>query len=53
MKKIHEVVIYHSTDAKDSRSSSNQKLVNFKKGIKREESAYRTLKDERYFDGFS
>ena len=28
-------------------------MVSFKKGIKREETAYPTLKDERYFDGFS
>ena len=28
-------------------------MVNFKKSIKREETAYPTLKDERYFDGFS
>ena len=28
-------------------------MVGFKKGIKREETAYPTLKDERYFDGFS
>ena len=29
------------------------KLVSFRKGIKREETAYPTLKDERYFDSFS
>ena len=28
-------------------------MVSFKKGIKREETSYPTLKDERYFDGFS
>ena len=28
-------------------------LVSFRKGIKREETAYPTLKDERYFDSFS
>ena len=28
-------------------------MISFKKGIKREETAYPTLKDERYFDGFS
>ena len=28
-------------------------MASFKKGIKREETAYPTLKDERYFDGFS
>ena len=34
-------------------SNQKQKLASFKKGIKREETAYPTLKDERYFDGFS
>ena len=29
------------------------KFVSFRKGIKREETAYPTLKDERYFDSFS
>ena len=28
-------------------------MDSFKKGIKRKETAYPTLKDERYFDGFS
>ena len=28
-------------------------MASFKKGIIREETAYLTLKDERYFDGFS
>ena len=28
-------------------------MISFKKGIKREETAYPTLNDERYFDGFS
>ena len=28
-------------------------MASFKKGLKREETAYPTLKDERYFDGFS
>ena len=28
-------------------------MISFKKGIKREETAYPTLKDERNFDGFS
>ena len=31
----------------------NEKLVSFRKGIKREETAYPTLEDERYFDSFS
>ena len=34
-------------------STSNQKLVSFRKGIKREETSYHTLKDERYLDCFS
>ena len=48
-------VIYTLSDGIESRpiSNKNQKLVCFKKGIKREETAYATLKDERYFDGFS
>ena len=46
-------VIYHSSTATESRNTSNQKLVCFRKGIKREETAYPTLKDERYFDSFS
>ena len=32
---------------------SNQQLAGFKKGIKREETSYPTLKDERYFDSLS
>ena len=31
----------------------DQKLVSFRKGIEREETAYPILKDERYFDSFS
>ena len=46
-------IIMNSTDTKDFKASSNQMLVSFKKGIKREESAYPTIKDERYFDGSS
>ena len=48
-------VIYTLSDGIESRPipNTNQKLVRFKKGIKREETAYPTLKDERYFDGFS
>ena len=53
--KFMKYVIYNLSDSTESRplSNQNQKLVNFKKGIKREETAYPTLKDERYFDGFS
>ena len=46
-------VIYNSSDVKDSRPTPNQKLASFKKGIKREESAYPALKDEMHFDSFS
>ena len=45
-------VMYHSSTATEPRNTSNQKLVSFRKGIKREETAYPTLKDERYFDSF-
>ena len=45
-------VIYHSSTATEPRNTSNQNLVSFRKGIKREETAYPTLKDERYFDSF-
>ena len=53
--KFMKYVIYTLSDGIESRpiSNNNQKLVSFKKGIKREETAYPTLKDERYFDGFS
>ena len=48
-------VSYTLSDGIESRPipNKNQKLISFKKGIKREETAYRTLEDERYFDGFS
>ena len=46
-------VIYHSSNVPEPRQSSNQKLASFRKGIKREETAYPRVKDERYFDGFS
>ena len=52
-RKIHEICYYHSSNATESRNTSSQKLVSFRKGIKREETAYPTLKDERYFDSFS
>ena len=47
--KYMKFVIYHSSTAIEPRNTSNQKLVSFRKGIKREETAYPTLKDERYF----
>ena len=51
--KYMKFVIYNSSTATEPRATSNQKLTSFKKGIKREETAYPTLKDERYFDSFS
>ena len=51
--KYMKFVIYHSSTATEPRQTSNQKLASLRKGIKREEVAYPTLKDERYFDGFS
>ena len=46
-------VIYQSSTATEPRNTSNQKLASLRKGIKREETLYPTLKDERYFDSFS
>ena len=53
--KFMKYVIYTLSDGIESRPipNKNQKLISFKKGIKREETAYPTLKDERYFDGFN
>ena len=51
--KYMKFVIYTSSTATQPRATSNQKLISFRKGIKREETAYPTLKDERYFDSFS
>ena len=53
--KFMKYVIYTLSDGTESKPISNQKqkLASFKKGIKREETAYPTLKDERYFDAFS
>ena len=53
--KFMKYVIYTLSDGIESRPipNKNQKLVSFKKGIKREETTYPTLKDETYFDGFS
>ena len=46
-------VNYNSSTVTEPRATSNQKLISFIKGIKREETTYPTLKDERYFDSFS
>ena len=51
--KYMKFVIHHFSTATEPRYTSNQKLVSFRKGIKREETAYPTLKDERYFDSIS
>ena len=53
--KFMKYVIYTLSDGIESRPipNKNQNLVSFKKIIKGEETAYPTLKDERYFDGFS
>ena len=50
--KFMKYVTYHSSTATEPRITSNQKLVSFRKSIKREETSYPTLKDERYFDSF-
>ena len=46
-------VIYHSSNVAEPRLTSIQKLEIFRKVIKREDTVYPALKDERYFDGFS
>ena len=53
--KLMKYVIYNLSGSTESRPMSNQKqkLASFKKGIKREETAYPTFKDARYFNGFS
>ena len=51
--KYMKFVILNSSTATEPRATSNQKLISFRKAIKREETAYPTLKDERYFDSFS
>ena len=45
--------IFHSSTATEPRATSNQKLISFRKGIKKEATAYPSLKDERYFDSIS
>ena len=52
-RKYMKFVIYNSSTATEPRATSNQKLISSRKGIKREETAYPTLKDERHFDSFS
>ena len=50
--KYMKFVIYNSCTATEPRATSNPKLISFRKGTKREETAYPTLKHERYFDSF-
>ena len=52
-RKYMKFVIYNSSTATQPRATSNQKLISSRKGIKREETAYPTLKDETYFDSCS
>ena len=52
IEKYMKFVIYNSCPATEPRATSNQKLISFRKCIKREETAYPTLKDEWYFDSF-
>ena len=51
--KYMKFVIYHSSNDTEPRQMANQKLVSITKGIKREETAYPTLKDDRYFHRYS
>ena len=46
-------VIYNSSASTEPRATSNQKFISFRKGIKREETAFPTLKHKRYIDSFS
>ena len=46
-------VIYHSATATEPGATSNQKHISLRKEIKREETPFPTLNDERYFDSFS
>ena len=52
-RKIHEICYISFLHCNRTKIHFQSKLVSFKKGIKREETAYPTLKDERYFDSFS
>ena len=45
--KYLKFVIYHSSTATEPRNTSSKKVVSFGKGIKREETPYPTLKDEK------
>ena len=45
--KYMKFVIYHSSTSTEPRNTSNQNLDSFRKGIKKEETAYPTHRDER------
>ena len=51
--KYMKFIIYLSSTTTEPRHTSNQKLVSFRKGIKKGRNSLPTLKDERYFDNFS
>ena len=50
---IHEICNLPFLHCNKTQKQANQKLASFREGIKREETSYPTLKDERYFDSFS
>ena len=53
-RKIHEICYISFPPLQQNQETLPiNNLVSFRKGIKREETAYPTLKDERYFDSFS
>ena len=52
-RKIHEICYLPFLHCNRTKIFFQSKLVNFRKGIKRGETAYPTLKDERYFDSVS
>ena len=52
-RKIHEICYISVLHCTRTKKYFQSKTCIFRKGIKREETAYPTLKDERYFDSFS
>ena len=51
--KYMKFLIYNSSNATEPRATSNQIHICLRKGIKREQTVYPTLKDKRYFNSFS
>ena len=51
-KYIHHLVTASDPRAAPSTPSCSSQLLNFKRGIKRDISAYPTLKDEKYYESF-